>query len=274
MKKIIIAFDNLSFSESALDFAVKLNETEQILLVGAFLPQSAISALWSYAETVPVGMLMPLMEQENLNEVKKHIDIFSRVCENNNIDFRIHEDFNDFSIQELIRESRFADLVIIGGDGFYQKAADKVPNAFVKDVLHRVECPVLLFPEKALFPENILLAYDGSADSVLAIKSFAYLFNKLISKPAHLVYANNKDDQEFPEKMNIEELVTQHFLDIKITHQAFDPKKFMATWAENIYAPILVAGAYGRSGLSRLFSPSIMNEIITDQKIPLFIAHR
>lgn len=274
MKKVIIAFDNASFSESALDFAVRLNQISPILLTGVFLPQSEISALWSYAGAVPSGLLIPLVEPESSEEVKTHIDIFSRICEHNDIDYKVHKDFNNFSIQELVRESRFADLILLGGNSFYQKITDKTPNMYIRQVLHDVECPVMLLPQKAAFPGNNILSYDGSANCVFAIKQFAYLFPEFSNKRTSLIYINNKSNKALPEKVNIEELVSRHFPDLEIMHLTFDAKKYLASWLVDRPASIFIAGSYGRSGLSRLFAPSAIDNVITSHSIPIFIAHR
>jgi nucleotide-binding universal stress UspA family protein len=274
MKKIVIAFDNTSFSNTAMDFAVTMNELSPVLLTGVFLPQSIVSTVWSYAESVPTGYFIPGMEPENAMEVKAHVESFKAICEKNGIDYRVHKDFYDFSVPELIRESRFADFVILGSDTFYQHILDKVPNAYIKQVLHDVECPVLLVPDKATFPGNNILSYDGSADSVFAIRQFAYLFSELCNNKTWLVNVSGKEDADIPDKINIEELAARHFSDLEIMRLGFDPKKYFSTWLAEKPASLLVTGAYGRSDISRIFKDSFINAVITDQKVPLFIAHR
>ena len=59
---------------------------------------------------------------------------------------------------------------------FYENIGIHSSYDYLKDVLHDVACPVLLVPEKFDFPESVILAYDGSEESVYAIKQFAYLF--------------------------------------------------------------------------------------------------
>lgn len=273
MKKIIIAFDNTSFSKPAIDFAVKLNEISPVLLTGVFLPQAMLATAWSYAETIPAGYFVPGMEAENAAEVQKNIAAFSDICEKNGIDYRVHKDFYDFSIPELITESRFADLILLGSNAFYQNALDKVPNAYIKQVLHEVECPVVLVPGKAVFPLTNIITYDGSEDAVFAIKQFAYLFSNLAKNKTLLVYINN-DDDEIPGKINIEELAARHFPDLEIMHLEFNARKYFSAWLSEKPASILVSGAYGRSELSMMFKKSFTDEIIAAQNLPLFIAHK
>lgn len=169
MKKIVIAFDNTSFSRTAIDFAVKINELSPILLPGVFLPKSIIATVWSFAETVPTDYFVPAMEPENAVDVMAHVKSFETICEQHGIDYRVHKDFYDLSIPELIRESR---------------------------------------------------------------------------------------------------------RDLEILRLGFDAKKYFNTWLVEKPASVLVTGAYGRSDLSRMFKGSFINDVITDQKVPIFIAHR
>ena len=43
----------------------------------------------------------------------------------------------------------------------------------MRTAVHDAECPVLIVPEDCPFPVNVILAYDGSDDSVFAMKQFA-----------------------------------------------------------------------------------------------------
>src|SRR5574338_569740 len=186
MKKILLAFDGSHFSEGACGFAKNLNEKNPILLVGAFLPQVDYANLWSYSGGGMTGPLfIPLVEGEDSEAVKKNVERFESFCEKNGIEFRVHKDFYDFALPELRKESRFADLLLLGGETFYENIGTDEPNDYLKDALHGVE------------------------DSVFAIKQFAYLFPEFTDNKTILVYVNEKGEERFPEEVSIEELVAR-----------------------------------------------------------------
>ena len=110
----------------------------------------------------------------------------------NFIEYRVHKDLFESPISQLTKETRFADLMIIGSETFYKSAIEYGTHEYLKDALHGTECPVIIVPEKFNFPSNIILAYDGSASSVFAIKQFALLFPELCNLKTNLVYAETR----------------------------------------------------------------------------------
>ncbi|HET9744712.1 MAG TPA: hypothetical protein VFP97_03300, partial [Chitinophagaceae bacterium] len=171
MKKILLVFDGTNFSNGAFEFVRRLNEKNKILVIGVFVPQVNYANMWSYAGTAgTVGTpgSIPLIEDDEAEQIGKNIERFQQLCENNHIEFRIHKDYYDFALPELKEETRFADVVVLGSESFYANIGTGEPNDYLKMALHDVECPVVIVPEKFSFPENNILSYDGSESSVYA----------------------------------------------------------------------------------------------------------
>lgn len=275
MKKVVIAFDCTQFSEGAFEFARYMNEHESILLTGAFLPHITYSGLWSYASGEHGSLLTPPLETEEAAMMEKNIAHFSLLCRRHNIDYTIHKEFFDFALPEFKIESRFADIVILSSEIFYGTYGTLESSEYLRDALHEAECPVVIVPEKFAFPESNILAYDGSVSSVFAIKQFAYLFPELCDNKTWLVTVGSPGKDCIPYEGNIEELAGRHFSYLNMIRLELDPDEYFSTWMEVGKAkPIVVAGSYGRSFLSRLFKKSFITEIITEHKYPVFISHR
>lgn len=273
MKKILLAFDGINFSEGAFEFARQLNEAEKILLTGVFLPQVDYSSLWSYSVSNSQGPLfIPLVEAADEVKIKQNIRRFEDLCVKNNIEFRIHKDFMDFALPELKKETRFADLVILGSESFYENLGVSEPNEYLKDALHAAECPVLVVPEKFIFPQTNILAYDGSESSVYAIKQFCYLFPALCDNKTIMVNVDRKGS--IPYQEYIEELAARHFRNLNILELHVDPKKYFAVWMNEKKGAMLVSGAYSKSSLAQLFHKSFVSEVIKEHRLPVFIAHK
>jgi hypothetical protein len=218
---------------------------------------------------------MPPLESEEAEAAQRNVAHFERLCRKNNIDFVVHKEFFDFALPEFKIETRFADMVILSSQVFYGTYGTVESSDYLKDALHEAECPVLVIPEKFEFPESNILAYDGSASSVHAIKQFTYLFPELCDNKTWLVNVGEDSNEKLPYEENIEELAGRHFSYLNLLKLDLEPKEYFGSWMEvEKNKPILVAGSFGRSFWSRLFKKSFITQIIADHKLPIFISHR
>lgn len=270
MKKILLAFDGDNFSEGAFEFASSLNKTDKILLTGVFISQVDARNLWAYSVGVPPAVV-PVLEEDSLIETK-NIEVFKDLCGLNNITCKVHKDYYGFAVPELERETKFADLLLIGSETFYHNLGSGI-NDYMMNTLHGAECPVILIPENFIFPESNILAYDGSDSSIYAIKQFAYLFPELCHNPTLLVYCE-EEDEEIPEKEYMFELACQHFHNLHILKLDGDPKRSFKDWINEQNNALVISGAFGRSPLSQLFRKSFVSDVVKKHRLPVFIAHK
>ncbi len=273
MKKIIIAFDGTNYSAGAVSFAADLNKRSPILLVGSFLPQIDLSSSWSYAMG-GAGLYNPLVEDFNAEAIEAHVHQFEKECNSEGIEWLVHKNPFDLAIPEIRKESRFADLLLIGGESFYRQYGMERPNEYLRMTLQEAECPVIVVPEDFPFPDRIMLAYDGSEDSVYAIRQFALQFPELARMPATLVYATTRKHSGLPEKDYILELCSRHFPDLTVKMLESTTRKQFGEWLNGHQTTLLVCGAFGRNDISMMFRRSFAAGAIVDHKIPVFIAHR
>jgi nucleotide-binding universal stress UspA family protein len=274
MRKILLAFDGTNFSEGAFEFARQLNELSPALVTGVFLSQINYANVWGYAEGVMGTSYIPRVVDGETVAVHENIERFESHCQRNNIDYRVHKDFTEFSLAALKKESRFADILILGSESFYENLGINEPNESMKDALHNSECAVFIVPEKFEFPDTNVLSYDGSDDSVYAIKQFAYLFPEFCDNKTLLVYAKEEANGRFPDEQYIEELAARHFTDLRLLKLPAKPEDYFNTWIENRKGAVLISGAFGRSTISQIFKRSFTSDVITDHRLPVFIAHR
>lgn len=268
MKKILLAVDGDHFPDGAFDFAQKMNEQEPILLTGVFLPELDLATSLSYT-----AAFVPLVETYAAEALEKSIATFQQQCRRYGIDFKVHNTLPSFGLPDLQKESRFADLLLLGHEKFYGDLSIYGTNEFLGGALHQAECPVVVIPEQFSFPKSVILSYDGSSSAAYAIKSFTYLFPQFCNRRTILVYSS-ATEKEMPEMEKIKELASQHFSNLEFQLLSADPKKYFGTWLSEIKHPIVVSGAYGRTGLSRIFKHSFVYEIMHEHNVPVYIAHR
>jgi hypothetical protein len=272
MKKILLAFDGAHFSEGALEFVRLLHSSSPVFVTGAFLPEVNYANAWSYAAGSG-GLFIPLIEEEDVELVTSNIKRFETFCSNNDISYAVHKDFEDFALPELKKETRYADLLILGSETFYENMGKEELNLYLRDALHATECPVLVVPETFELPASNILAFDAGASSVYAIKQFAYLLPELASNETILVNAK-EGDGKLPDEEYISEWAAKHFSNLTFYRLGTDSRKYFSAWLSERKAAILVGGAFGRSEISTLFKKSFVSDTIKEHHIPVFIAHR
>jgi nucleotide-binding universal stress UspA family protein len=273
MRKVLIAFDGPHFSQGACDYARHMNEQEKILLVGVFLPQSIFSYVLDNGGLSAVEPFFPGKEQTR-GQLQEHITAFRSFCEANHIHFYIHSGHTDFALPALQRETRFADLLLIGMESYYNKPNGRQPNEYLEQTLSHAECPVLLVPEVFEPPRTNIITYDGGSSSVFAIKEFLRVFPGYRDNKTTILHLDKNVSLAFPEKELIKELSSCYFQEAEFLVLDINPHKFLSTWLSEHKHSILVSGAFGRSGLSRLFVKSFLDESIAEHQVPVFIAHK
>ena len=125
---MLLAFDGKHFSEGAFEFARSINELNPVLLTGVFLPQVNYANLWTCADGMNGPIFVPFVEGENDEAAAANMERFENLCKKNNIDYRVHKDLTDLTLPGLRKESRFADLLIIGSESFYENLTPGEPN--------------------------------------------------------------------------------------------------------------------------------------------------
>ncbi len=273
MKKIILVFDGNHFSEGAFKMATFINEIEEVMVTGVFLQPIDYRDIVGYSSMGDGSPITVAPYQTDESVTTKIVKTFENRCQHAGLEFRTHRDTDLFALQELQTETRFADLMILSSELFYDNIGSKQPNDYLKKVLHQSECPVLLVPESYKMPEKLILAYDGEEDSVFAIKQFTYLFPKLFNWETKLVTLE-EEAETLPHQELIEELAAKHFSNLTLEVVTTETRTTFPSWISEQEGSILVAGAYGRSELSSLFKKSFLSEVIEEHKIPVFIAHK
>jgi hypothetical protein len=271
MKKVIIPFDGGNFSRGAFDFVAELHLRQPLLLTGIFLPKVDYARIFFFPSAFAAPAYVPLGEDFDEETVNKNIEEFKATCIKNGIEFRVHKDLYDSAIQQLTKESRFADFMVVGSEVFYS-GGDAGTIEYLKDALRNTECPVVVVPEQFQFPKTIVLAYDGSESSVYAIKQFVNVFPDLVNLNTILVYAGD-EKETIPDEELIKEFAARHFSHLTISKIDGSQKVNFNEWLKDQENPLLVSGSFSRSGISELFSKSFVTSTIRDHQIPIFVAH-
>lgn len=276
MKKITAAFDGLKFSESTLQYAIDIARDTESLLVGVFLDDFTYH---SYKLTDMVGeegvsavKVKSLIEKDTETR-RKAVLAFEDTCTDAQIKHVVHHD-KSIALQELIKETVYSDLLIIGAKETLTHFDEELPTQFIRDLLAEVQCPVLLVPASYQKIESIVLLYDGDPSSVYAAKMLSYMLPELKSLPTEIVSVKVDQTQNtFPQEHLINEFISCHYPEAKFNLLEGMPEREIIEYLEERQNTLVVLGSYRRSMVSRWFKPSMADLIIKKTGLPLFSAH-
>lgn len=271
MKKIIVALDGLKLSSSSVQTAVALTAREKAHLVGVFLDDFTHNS-FSIATAMENDDLEKRIEKDKQirdNAVKE----FETACQAGGINFTIRRDKN-FALPELLRESIYADLLIIGADESFTRFPEEPPTRFIRDLLSEVLCPVLIAPLKWQPLEKTVMLYDGAPSSVFAIKMFSSILPETNKLPATVITVRGDDTHHVPENQLMKEFMKRHNASAEYAVLQGDAENaILDKLMQEDSRTLVVLGAYQRSTVSRWFKASMADLLMKSIPCPLFIAH-
>jgi nucleotide-binding universal stress UspA family protein len=276
MNKIIVALDSLRPSEPAVSYAIDLCKSMDAHLVAVFLDDFSNTSYKSHqmlrsrfkvSEETYIACI-----QEDSRTREESVLLFKEMAGRENLPYTIHHDRN-ISLNELVAESNYADLLIIENKETMAFYAENPPTHFLKNLLQEIHCPVMVVPGEYRKINKVLFLYDGEPWSATAIKMFSYLFPAYTEIQAEVVTVKStKRDQHDLNNHLLKEYMKSHFPHTIYTVLNGLPDveiiKYLKCKYEN---ELIVLGSYHRGSLSRLVRPSIVETLIQEIKTPLFI---
>ena len=277
MKKIIVAFDGLKYSESTRDYATYLAKQTNTHLVGIFMDDPTYTSYKIYELIVKEGASEDKLKKYEAKDKSTRdaaVINFEKACQKEGLEYTIHRD-RKIAILELKHESIYTDLLIIDSKETLTHYTEKLPTRFIRDLLSDVQCPVLIVPQKYKPIQKIILLYDGEPSSVYALKMFSYLLPQLKHLDTEVISVNPVNTTlHMPDNKLMKEFMKRHFPKAKYS--------VLKGWAEDEIVKhlkqisgnaIVVLGAYRRGTVSRWFRESMADTLMKEVKVPLFIAH-
>lgn len=276
MKKIAAIFDGLKFSRATLQYALAIAEKEPVHITGIFLDDFIYNSFSMY-KMITAGATekqIRQLEEEDRKKRNEAASIFEKTCKQEGVRFTVHRDKN-IAIQDVLHESIFADMLIVGYHESFREQKQAVPTTFIKDLLAEVQCPVLLVPQDYIPVKKARLLYDGEPSSVYAIKMSTYLMPWLNTLPVEVLSINEKGTSlHLDDNRLMKELMKRHYP--KATYKILQgnaESKILSQLKTDQDTTVVVLGAYRRGSVSRWLRESMADILMRELKSPLFIAH-
>src|SRR4051812_26692640 len=139
MKKVLLVCDGNHFSEAAFKIVTYLQTRQPMLLTGVFLGAEIYKYIYIDVNYATADLVTELQDEQEA-QLGQSTQRFKELCTKYGIEYRVHEDWESFSLDNLKKEMRFADLAIIGSEVFYKHFDNEYPNGHLKTALHNAEC--------------------------------------------------------------------------------------------------------------------------------------
>lgn len=274
MKKLLLAIDAEKPDPQSLEFGIYLAKFTRSTLTGIFLEdlpalQTGIKFAYGSVYVETIGTESELAFKEKVAE--ENIRKFKAACEAQEIAYRVHRDQN-VPLGELLAESRYAD-VLISGPSLFATSPLEAPGGFVKSLLGKSECPVVIAPHHTHPIDKILFACDGSSSALFAVKQFSYLFPEFSEADMVVLQADEEAMFDEEKKEKLYEYLKDHYSRINFKDLRGRPKDELFDYCLRETNAFLIMGAYGRNWLSNLFRTSAADLVLKLNNLPVFITH-
>lgn len=271
MKKLLVAIDAKKINMKLLDFACYVARLTHSNLTGLFLDKAQLMET-IIKEPIHREAKYSTAVKEMAKVIDENMHQFREACSSRETNCSLYVE-SSMQDGDIVKATRFAELLIVDPEMSFKNRNEEIPSAYIKDLLARSECPVVLAPFEFHAIDEVLFAYDGSEASVYAIKQFTYLFPELTGKKLTVLEVNKAGDDLIRDKGKIAELLQLHYPSLEfqlLQGKAADEVFGYLLEKKNVF---VVMGAYERNTLSRMFRHSTADLIIKTINAPVFIAH-
>lgn len=278
MEKILLAINAENPNPHALDFACYLANLTKSMLTGVFLENLIVDEVFVLQENYSGKEFNWEIDRnsesyrEKRKMIQKNIELFRSACEKRSVRYNLHGDCGD-PAGDIVRESRFADVIVLDAETTFNKTFEGVPTHFVKSVLKDTECPVIIAPESFDSIDEIIFTYNGGKSSMFAIKQFCHLFPELDDKKITVLQIEEESNSIDDEKEKFREWISGHYSSIGFETVKGDAETELFAHLLKKQNVFIVMGAYGRSALSQFFKHSRADLLIKTVTQAIFIAH-
>ncbi|MGN6293057.1 MAG: universal stress protein [Chitinophagaceae bacterium] len=276
MNKIIAILDGLRYNTSTVEYAIHLAKQNSAYLVGIF-PESVMYTSYTVYDLItesPVEQLKETLNRRDSDRRSKSVSDFETACRNAAIQYAVHRDKN-VTVNEILHESVFADLIIIHARETFSHYNEPQPTRFVQHLLAQAICPILITP-KIFHPlHKVIHFYDGEPSSVFALKMLSYALPSSKGLPLEVISILEENEaKHVPDGLLMKELVKRHFEKADFATAAGNLNEKMDKYLRRQKeGTLLVLGAYGRNQVSRWLKKSLADHLIKSTNLPVFIAH-
>lgn len=214
MENILLALNTNATEGAAFEFACYLSKATKAKIVIVLFEN-----IRTAVNHIPkIGCTACAEKESNVSvSTKQHAQIYFEDLRNKCIDkgLTFEQPFSmPIQANELVLESRFADIIMLDGARLFNQGCKSVSLAFIKNILKQAECPLFLIPFTAHDIEEIVFLYDGTMSSAAAIRQFTYLIPQFHNKRVTILQINEEVNHLREDRYKFKQWLKGLYLDL------------------------------------------------------------
>lgn len=272
LKRVTVALGGSEYMNCAVAEACQIAARNGAEIVGlTVLDQSLVDPV--QAAPIGGGAAAADLRDQRTEQVRQGMDdaatTFKATCESLSVSHRVTRIEGD--AQEAVTEAlRLSDLGIMGIRHAFDYGTIAHADDFLARAAHASNRPILAMTPPARPIRRVLIAYDGSHVSAGALRSFAVL-NAFAPDLVRVVCCREGDEA-------VDEIVAEARSYLELHGYAAEtavlegsPSEAILEHAKGFAADLIVAGAVGRRGLSKLLAGDTASAMLAESDIPLYL---
>ena len=215
--KIVLGFGGSNFDKRELDGIFKFLPHSNMLYVGAVINDlDGIPGVMPCQSSKCKGKESTCVQKKEKKARQELYAYLAEKCEETSCKYIIHKDDGCLP-HELIRETQYADLLIINQETYNAMVINEGESIPFRILLEIAGCPVLVLPKDMAKIEQIVMTFDGTAIAMRGIKQFSYLLPDIGNQLPVTVLTTYSEEgpPNIEEKLFIEYL-KQHFTNLAL----------------------------------------------------------
>ncbi len=274
-KNVLAALDSSPYARGVMDassfWAKKFSSRIKVLhIIDVRLYEWSVSlGMDGFTSVLPSATYQEesrkLLEQR-ADEVLKRA---SEPLKSKKISFEILKEYGP-PTDVIIEKGKFADLIIMGFKGEFARWSSKFLGAVTETVSRQLEKPILFTRTEFAPPKKIMLAYDGSENSIKAL-SYAGSIAEKLSVPLMILTVH--DDDIIAKEIQNEAVSYLRSFQIIIEERISGglPENQIPEKAKDENVGLIVMGGYGHSRIREEILGSTTIQVMRKSEIPILL---
>jgi nucleotide-binding universal stress UspA family protein len=273
LKRILVALSGTPFTPVAVQRGVELAQKHGASLTGVTVVD--IERL-SDVGPVPIGGAARAHEltehrvavtQEHVEEEIAH---FEKACTDASIPYAVYREHGD-AFELLLALWRYHDLTVIGLRGLFEYGVVRNPDDYVLKLIRHGVRPIIAVSSEYREVNRVLVAYNGSPQSAMAMKRFAQL-RLWPEATVKIACFDFEDEEAMPLLIDATAYLRAHGYEPESESLPGRPKFSLLAHAQEWDADLVVMGSVYRSRILKLVMGGTTQEVLMKSGIPLFLS--
>lgn len=273
VKRILVALSGTPFTPSAVAQAVEIAQRFDASVTGVTLVD--IKRLQDVGP-IPLGggaaaaSLAGHRAEVTAERIEEEIADFERTCQGADITYAVDRETGD-AFDRLLELWRYHDVTILGLRGLFEYGVVHNPDDHIIRLIKHGVRPIIAVAREHQPIRRVLIAYNGSMESAMAMKRFGQLvlWPDVTIKVACFGF---DDDKAIPLLTDATAYLRAHGLDPEAESLPGYPEGGLLKHVEQWKADLVVMGATSRSRIMKLVMGETAQEALMHAGIPLFLS--